>query len=220
MPSTCCAATCGADAGRCATTRWCATASAQLAAEIEVGRQLMMHCAELATSGTTPPEMGAISKVFSGELMERFGEAALDMLGHARRAVAGRARRLAQWPLRAEPAPFADVGDQHRHQRDPAQPDRAARARAAALKRWTDSCRSAEESVAIREACGIVSCIRHRRIPTARAQSGCRCFWKFWSPSLWRNLRGLMNQTLAQLSRRIGEARVAVSDGYLSGTSS
>jgi alkylation response protein AidB-like acyl-CoA dehydrogenase len=52
-----------------------------LAAEIEVGRQLMVHCAELATSGTTPPEMGAISKVFSGELMERFGEAALDLLG-------------------------------------------------------------------------------------------------------------------------------------------
>lgn len=53
----------------------------QLAAEIEVGRQLMMHCAELAESGTTPPEMGAISKVFSGELMERFGETVLDILG-------------------------------------------------------------------------------------------------------------------------------------------
>ncbi len=52
-----------------------------LAADIEVGRQLMLHCAELAESGTTPPEMGAISKVFSGELMERFGEAALDILG-------------------------------------------------------------------------------------------------------------------------------------------
>ncbi len=52
-----------------------------LAADIEVGRQLMIHCAELATNGTTPPEMGAISKVFSGELMERFGEAALDIFG-------------------------------------------------------------------------------------------------------------------------------------------
>jgi alkylation response protein AidB-like acyl-CoA dehydrogenase len=41
----------------------------------------MIHCAELATSGTTPPELGAISKVFSGELMERFGETALDVLG-------------------------------------------------------------------------------------------------------------------------------------------
>jgi alkylation response protein AidB-like acyl-CoA dehydrogenase len=54
---------------------------ASLAAEIEVGRRLMIHCAELATNGTTPPETGAISKVFSGELMERFGEAALEILG-------------------------------------------------------------------------------------------------------------------------------------------
>ena len=54
---------------------------ATLACEIEVGRQLMMHCAELAADGVTPPEYGAISKVFSGELMERFGEAALDILG-------------------------------------------------------------------------------------------------------------------------------------------
>ncbi len=54
---------------------------AALAAEIEIGRQLMMHCAELAADGVTPPEYGAISKVFSGELMERFGETALDILG-------------------------------------------------------------------------------------------------------------------------------------------
>src|SRR5262249_7783631 len=54
---------------------------AMLAAEIEVGRQLMMQCAEFAAGGITPPEYGAISKVFSGELMERFGEAALDILG-------------------------------------------------------------------------------------------------------------------------------------------
>jgi alkylation response protein AidB-like acyl-CoA dehydrogenase len=54
---------------------------AALASEIEVGRLLMMQCAELAADGITPPEYGAISKVFSGELMERFGEAALDILG-------------------------------------------------------------------------------------------------------------------------------------------
>jgi alkylation response protein AidB-like acyl-CoA dehydrogenase len=54
---------------------------ATLASEIEVGRQLMVHCAELAADGITPPEFGAISKVFSGELMERFGESALDILG-------------------------------------------------------------------------------------------------------------------------------------------
>ncbi|MBL8382631.1 MAG: acyl-CoA dehydrogenase [Burkholderiales bacterium] len=56
---------------------------ARFAAEIEVGRLLMMHCAELAGSGETPPEIGAMSKVFSGELMERFGEAVLDMAGLA-----------------------------------------------------------------------------------------------------------------------------------------
>ena len=54
---------------------------AVLASEIEVGRQLMMQCAELAADGITPPEYGAISKVFSGELMERFGETALDIIG-------------------------------------------------------------------------------------------------------------------------------------------
>jgi alkylation response protein AidB-like acyl-CoA dehydrogenase len=54
---------------------------ARLASEIEVGRQLMMQCAQLAADGITPPEYGAISKVFSGELMERFGEAALDIIG-------------------------------------------------------------------------------------------------------------------------------------------
>jgi len=60
---------------------WVRERIGQLAAEIEVGRRLMIHCAELATSGTTPPALGAISKVFSGELMERYGEAALAMLG-------------------------------------------------------------------------------------------------------------------------------------------
>jgi alkylation response protein AidB-like acyl-CoA dehydrogenase len=54
---------------------------ATFACEIEIGRQLMMHCAELAAGGVTPPEYGAVSKVFSSELMERFGEAALDILG-------------------------------------------------------------------------------------------------------------------------------------------
>ncbi|MDB5999076.1 MAG: acyl-CoA dehydrogenase [Rhizobacter sp.] len=54
---------------------------ATLASEIEVARQLMAHCATLAADGVTPPEVAAISKVFSGELMERFGEAALDLLG-------------------------------------------------------------------------------------------------------------------------------------------
>jgi alkylation response protein AidB-like acyl-CoA dehydrogenase len=54
---------------------------AVFASEIEIGRQLMMHCADLAADGVTPPEYGAISKVFSSELMERFGESVLEMLG-------------------------------------------------------------------------------------------------------------------------------------------
>ncbi len=51
-----------------------------LAAEIEVGRRLMIHCAELAGSGSTLPAIGAISKVFSGELMARYGQTALPQL--------------------------------------------------------------------------------------------------------------------------------------------
>jgi alkylation response protein AidB-like acyl-CoA dehydrogenase len=53
----------------------------RIAADIEVGRQLMMQCAELVCEGVTPPEYGAISKVFCSELLERFGEAALDIIG-------------------------------------------------------------------------------------------------------------------------------------------
>jgi alkylation response protein AidB-like acyl-CoA dehydrogenase len=52
-----------------------------LAAEIEVGRRMMIHCAELATGGTTPPAAAAIAKVFCSELMERYGQAALELLG-------------------------------------------------------------------------------------------------------------------------------------------
>ena len=83
---------------------------AALAAEIEVGRRMMIHCAELATDGATPPEVGAISKVFSGELMERFGEAALDLLGPRAALSQGAAGALAQRPLRTGPPPFAHVG--------------------------------------------------------------------------------------------------------------
>jgi alkylation response protein AidB-like acyl-CoA dehydrogenase len=51
------------------------------AAQLEVGRRMMIRCAELAESGVTPLTEAAISKVFSGELMERFGEAVMDLLG-------------------------------------------------------------------------------------------------------------------------------------------
>ncbi|MBR0854492.1 acyl-CoA dehydrogenase [Bradyrhizobium liaoningense] len=52
-----------------------------LAAEIEAGRRMMVHCAEQVDKGETPPDEAAVSKVYSGELMERFGETALDLLG-------------------------------------------------------------------------------------------------------------------------------------------
>ncbi|PZQ02312.1 MAG: acyl-CoA dehydrogenase [Variovorax paradoxus] len=52
-----------------------------LAAQIEAGRQMMMHCASQVDGGETPLQDAAVSKVYSGELMERFGEAALDILG-------------------------------------------------------------------------------------------------------------------------------------------
>ena len=54
-----------------------------LAAQIEAGRELMLHCAARVVDGETPPADAAASKVYSGELMERFGEAALDILGLA-----------------------------------------------------------------------------------------------------------------------------------------
>ncbi len=52
-----------------------------LAAQIEAGRQMMLYCASRVVDGETPPADAAVSKVYSGELMERFGELALDILG-------------------------------------------------------------------------------------------------------------------------------------------
>lgn len=53
----------------------------KLASEIEVGRQLMMHCAETARGTRDEIVNAAVSKVYSSELMERFGEHALELLG-------------------------------------------------------------------------------------------------------------------------------------------
>ena len=53
----------------------------ELALQIEVGRRMMISCAYLAQGGVTPPQDGAMSKVYAGELLERFGEAALEILG-------------------------------------------------------------------------------------------------------------------------------------------
>ncbi|MCZ7562308.1 MAG: acyl-CoA dehydrogenase [Burkholderiaceae bacterium] len=51
------------------------------AAQIEVGRQLALDCVAILARGDMPTWEAAVTKVFAGELMERFHESALDMLG-------------------------------------------------------------------------------------------------------------------------------------------
>jgi alkylation response protein AidB-like acyl-CoA dehydrogenase len=51
------------------------------AAQIEIGRQLALHCAVLAGTGETPPHIAAITKVYASELMERFFESVQELLG-------------------------------------------------------------------------------------------------------------------------------------------
>jgi alkylation response protein AidB-like acyl-CoA dehydrogenase len=51
------------------------------AARIEVGRLLALNCVAMLARGQTPTHEAAITKVFAGELMEQFHEAALDILG-------------------------------------------------------------------------------------------------------------------------------------------
>jgi alkylation response protein AidB-like acyl-CoA dehydrogenase len=52
-----------------------------LAADIEVARQFTLRNAHLVQTGRVPIYEAAMSKVFVGELQERLGEAALDILG-------------------------------------------------------------------------------------------------------------------------------------------
>ena len=52
-----------------------------LAAEIEVARQFVMRNARMIQEGRSPIYEAAMTKVFAGELQERLGEAALDILG-------------------------------------------------------------------------------------------------------------------------------------------
>ena len=54
---------------------------ARLAAEIEVARELLMNSFAIAEHGGKPIHEAAMAKTFSGELMERLGEASLDILG-------------------------------------------------------------------------------------------------------------------------------------------
>jgi len=51
------------------------------AARIEAGRQMMVDCVAKVDAGQTPPEDAATCKVYAGELMEQFGEMALDLIG-------------------------------------------------------------------------------------------------------------------------------------------
>jgi alkylation response protein AidB-like acyl-CoA dehydrogenase len=54
-----------------------------IAAQLEVGRQLSIRPVTILASGVEPTWEAALPKVFAGELMERFGEAALDLLGQS-----------------------------------------------------------------------------------------------------------------------------------------
>lgn len=54
---------------------------ASLAAEIEAARLLAVQTAQLIEEGKVPAHEAAMSKVYSGELMERLAETAFDLLG-------------------------------------------------------------------------------------------------------------------------------------------
>lgn len=54
---------------------------ATLAAEIEGARQLAINSVRMVEQGKVPIHEAAMSKVYTGELMERLGEASLDILG-------------------------------------------------------------------------------------------------------------------------------------------
>lgn len=52
-----------------------------LAAEVEAGRQLFMNSIAMAEQGKVAIHEAAMSKVYTGELIERLGQAAVDILG-------------------------------------------------------------------------------------------------------------------------------------------
>ncbi|SCW90365.1 Acyl-CoA dehydrogenase [Sphingobium faniae] len=53
----------------------------QFAAEIEAARQLSLHSVRMLEAGRVPLVEGAMTKLFSGDLTERFARAAIDILG-------------------------------------------------------------------------------------------------------------------------------------------
>lgn len=66
------------------------------AAQIEAGRQLALNCVRILTRGDMPTWEAAVTKVFASELMERFHESALDILGMGATLSAG----VADAPMR------------------------------------------------------------------------------------------------------------------------
>jgi alkylation response protein AidB-like acyl-CoA dehydrogenase len=68
-----------------------------LAADLEVARQFQLRNSRLVEQGKVPIAEAAIGKVFSSELQERIGQAALDILGTG--------------GLLSEEAPSAPVGE-------------------------------------------------------------------------------------------------------------
>ncbi len=71
-----------------------------LAADIEVARLFQMRNSRLVEQGKVPLHEAAMGKVFSSELQERLGQAALDILGTGGlRPRTPKARRSARWNM-------------------------------------------------------------------------------------------------------------------------
>lgn len=70
-----------------------------LAAEIEVARQLLVNSIRMTERGLIPVHEAAMSKVFTSELMERLGEAALDIIGASASLAEGAAGAIAEGRL-------------------------------------------------------------------------------------------------------------------------
>jgi alkylation response protein AidB-like acyl-CoA dehydrogenase len=78
-----------ADGGALARDPVVRDAIGSFAAQIETGRQLALSCVIAAGQGETPPHLAAVTKVFAGELMERFFETVQELLGYEAALSAG-----------------------------------------------------------------------------------------------------------------------------------
>ena len=66
-----------------ASNGWVRNKIGELAADIEASRQLVMNATRITQSGGIPIHEASMCGVYNSELMERLGEAALDILGNA-----------------------------------------------------------------------------------------------------------------------------------------